>query len=342
MMNVRIPTALLALSLVMGCSTELDVNAPYKNITIVYGLLSTADAGDVHYIKINKAFLGDGDAYVFAQVPDSNLYPYDQLHAKMVRLIDNYTVDLDTVHVPNRDPGTFYGPDQVLYKYSAPLDVNSTYKLIIDVKDQHVEATTPIVGEVIPISNYLTNQGSGANLFQAGQYKEPSLKFRSAANGKRYDVSFEFRYRNVHTGADTSGVISIKRKVGSVITTSTAGNQQLELTFSGEDFFQSIANAVPVDPSVIKRLVDGMSMIFEVAGEEFNTYLSLAEPVSGIIEERPDYTNVTNGYGLFSSRKVDIATLRINDDSKLELVEGYYTGSLLFCFPGSSGAIGCN
>ncbi|MCB9169882.1 MAG: DUF4249 family protein [Flavobacteriales bacterium] len=342
MKKVRISITLVALALVMGCSTELDVNAPYKNITVVYGLLSTADKDGIHFIKINKAFLGDGDAYVFAQVPDSNLYPYDQLHAKIVRESDGVEFPLDTITVPNRNDGTFYGPDQVLYQFTAPLDVSSTYKLVIDVKDQHVEAVTPIVGEVIPMSNYLTGAGSGANLYQAGQYKSPALKFRSADNGKRYDVSYLVPYLNVYSVTDTSDTVFIKRKVGSLITSSTAGSQQLEVTFSGEDFFQSIANAVPADANVMKRVVGPMRVIFEVAGEEFNTYLALAEPISGIVEERPDYTNITNGYGLFSSRKTDTTQLRLNEDAKLELVEGAYTGSLLFCFPNSSGALSCN
>ncbi|MBK9627952.1 MAG: hypothetical protein IPO56_09700 [Flavobacteriales bacterium] len=59
-----------------GCSSELDINAPYKDITIVYGLLDSHDP--IQFIKVNKAFLGEGDAYVFAQIrtPTSGAMPW--------------------------------------------------------------------------------------------------------------------------------------------------------------------------------------------------------------------------------------------------------------------------
>jgi hypothetical protein len=70
-----------------GCSSELDINAPYKDITIVYGLLDSRDP--IQFIKVNKAFLGEGDAYVFAQIPDSNEWGdavgYARVHRKLKR-----------------------------------------------------------------------------------------------------------------------------------------------------------------------------------------------------------------------------------------------------------------
>ena len=72
--------ALLILPAVFAaCSTELEVSAPYKDITVVYGVLSTRATDGVsdetrHYVKINKAFLGEGDALVYAQIPDSTEY----------------------------------------------------------------------------------------------------------------------------------------------------------------------------------------------------------------------------------------------------------------------------
>ncbi|MCC7244082.1 MAG: hypothetical protein IT269_00265, partial [Saprospiraceae bacterium] len=45
---------LLAL-LVASCSNDFDVAAPWKEIPVVYGLLSPQDTA--HYIRIEKAFL---------------------------------------------------------------------------------------------------------------------------------------------------------------------------------------------------------------------------------------------------------------------------------------------
>ena len=108
---------------------------------------------------------------------------------------------------------------------------------------------------------------------------------------------------------------------------------------------------VPDDPNVSKRLFDGIEIQWAIAGQDLYTYLQLANPVSGIVEERPDYSNVTNGYGLFTTRAFDRTTDHpvpgsprrvLNSTSLDELENGQYTGNLLFCSPGSSPPFGCN
>ena len=66
---------ILALSFVFSsCETDFDTIAEWKDITVVYGLLDQKNS--VQYIKINKAFLGDGNALVYAQEPDSSNYGF--------------------------------------------------------------------------------------------------------------------------------------------------------------------------------------------------------------------------------------------------------------------------
>ncbi|MFM7699297.1 MAG: hypothetical protein ACKO7V_00730, partial [Bacteroidota bacterium] len=68
----RLPRVLLLLSLLAlgACSTDIDVNAPWKEETIVTGLIDPNDA--VHYLRIHKAFLDPNrNALVVAQIRDS-------------------------------------------------------------------------------------------------------------------------------------------------------------------------------------------------------------------------------------------------------------------------------
>jgi len=63
---------LLPVLFINSCKTDFDIIAPYKETTVVYGLLDPDTS--VQYIKINKAFLGEGDALVMAQQMDSTNY----------------------------------------------------------------------------------------------------------------------------------------------------------------------------------------------------------------------------------------------------------------------------
>lgn len=94
----------------LSCTNELDVTAPYKDTTIVYGLLSPNDS--VQYIKIYKAFLGDGNAYTFAQVADS-FYFKDVLTVNLIRTKsgkENDTILLKRDTIKPMDYGIFATP----------------------------------------------------------------------------------------------------------------------------------------------------------------------------------------------------------------------------------------
>ena len=47
-----------------SCETDFDVNAEWDDVTIVYGLLDPNN--EIQLIKINKAYLGAGDAIQMA------------------------------------------------------------------------------------------------------------------------------------------------------------------------------------------------------------------------------------------------------------------------------------
>ena len=98
-----------AVLFISSCSTDFKVGAPYKEIPVVFGLLNKAD--NIHYIKINKAYLNeDGSAYTAGSVLDSNLYPYPlsvKLYAINASGVKFDSVTLDTVHLERTGSGTF-------------------------------------------------------------------------------------------------------------------------------------------------------------------------------------------------------------------------------------------
>src|ERR1039458_2292444 len=108
------------LALCCSCSNKLDVYTQYKETTIVYGLLNQKDT--THYIKINKAFLGPGNALQIAQVYDSISYA-NQLTVQLTQVDVNgntvKTINLSRDSSIAKPPGIFSSPKQVLYKTNA-------------------------------------------------------------------------------------------------------------------------------------------------------------------------------------------------------------------------------
>ena len=64
-----------------SCETEFEVNAPWKDATIVYGLLEANK--DTQYVKVYRAFLGEEDALIMASDPDSIYYSSENVEMRI-------------------------------------------------------------------------------------------------------------------------------------------------------------------------------------------------------------------------------------------------------------------
>ena len=111
---------LLITIMFVSCETDIDVNAEYKDIPVVYGLIDAQDS--VHYIKITKAFLENGNALDLAAAASNFNYAAGDLEV-IVEELDNgrkiQTHSLTrTVNEIAKDPGVFDDGENVLYKFT--------------------------------------------------------------------------------------------------------------------------------------------------------------------------------------------------------------------------------
>lgn len=347
----RTLSILAACALLTACSTDLDINADYKNITVVEGLLNMRDS--LHFIRINKGFLGDGDALVYAQVQDSNEWNADAFdYRQVVRRRNGQvlgTFPLRDTILNDREPGTFYSPDQHLYYfkddfldsialntgngsifYKLHLDDESDYSVELGIKGEAISATTSIVSDFSFQSADQSTQ-QDINLMNGSEYGAFELNWNSGPNSKRYVVDYRFNYSEVRNGVEGERK-SFTRRIATVVKRTTSISEAMSATLEGRRFFEDVASAVTADASVQQRKFYGIDFIVSVANDEFHTYLTLTEPVSGIIEDRPTYSNITNGYGILGSRYVkEILGKRLRASSLNELADGDITGSLIFC-----------
>ena len=340
-------------SLFFGCSTDLDVSAPYKEVTVVYSLLNKND--NIHWVKINKAFLGDGDAFVYAQIADSTEYTDAEMTDARIERVNAdgnvvATMVLQDTLLTDRPEGIFTWPVHKMYFFhgdlaGGQLAYEDKYRLVATAKGNHVEAITPLVNDLTPYST-TNNPGSTISFKQSGGYTNYQIKWETTGNGRRYESYYRFNYEELMTDG-TRITKYFDSFIGSVISSSAPG-QVDQVALNGELFFQTVNSRVRLadESQVQQRIFRGVEFIWWVAAADLHTYLQLANPISGIVEERPDFSNVAGGYGLFSSRMYRIAPIlaqgppvditkrkRLEPQSAEELIEGPYTGDLKFCVP---------
>ena len=64
--------AIIGLVSLQSCKDDIEVTGDFIETAVVYGLLDQADS--LHYVKVTRAFIGPGNAFEIAQIPDSNYF----------------------------------------------------------------------------------------------------------------------------------------------------------------------------------------------------------------------------------------------------------------------------
>ena len=321
-----------------ACSTDLDVVGDYKETMVVYGLLDQAQ--DTQYVKINKAFLGAGNAFEYAQIKDSVQF-VNALSVELKRYKNGVhmppTIPLIPTNKP-KDPGVFYSANQAnaIYSFSTvdyPLFIDSEYELTINNSETGnvVTAKTSLITDITGFSNP-SPLGTTFSFVAFGYV--PNYPFNviwnSANNARLYQVILRLNY----TDSLTSGgyvnsyidyTLPVKRMDDLNFTTTVT--QEMK----GRDFYQYIGNSLS-SYSGLKNRTAGKVDLFLVAGsDELSTFIDVNKPSTGIIQERPEYTNINNGLGLFSSRLNRAPVSRNLDPTSWDsLACGQYTKHLRF------------
>ena len=373
--------ACMALTGWWGCSTEVDLTAPYDSIPVVYGLLEV-DA-DTQWVKINRTWLGDGNQLVAAQIPDSSEYPEGSVMAKIVELIPSESGEIvgnelatgvewmlqDTVLENKSTDGIFFGPSQRVYYASMSeraLREDRWYRLEALLPDgSELKATTTMVqssaGSIErPPPNLSSYQMGFASVNPDGSATYPSFPFRwtSAPGASRYAASLKVNFQERYYADDELTLLdsvrdrTISLSLGTRQLNNPNNTQTLEESFSGERFYSELATRLEVNPRIRRVLgyYDGDTQIeraldfeLQVANQDLAIYLDVNESTNSIVQERPLWTNVQGGIGLWASRTtLGVYNLGYLKQTMQHLQEGDLTAALNFCSPSPLSDYSCD
>ncbi len=296
----------LVFLLAVACRTDFQVNEKWKEIDIVYGLLDIKDS--VQYIKINKAYLNDKtSALKIAQEIDS-LYHKDSLKVTLSEYHGGgltRQVQLLKVFKNNKDTGIFASPGQYLYRTppgfrldSVNGNVSYAIEVLNTVTGVKANSATPVVQQLQP-----DFPNASTKAFNITRGVTRPINWYSGKGAKFYDFTVSFVY------SEYKETTSEKLKTDTLawpifryqVMASTNGGENLVYNMHGDDFFDFIGDHIK-PANGIYRTLDYITMDMQAGGEELYNYISVNTPSLGVVQKLPEYTNITNGYGIFSSR----------------------------------------
>ncbi|MCC7302973.1 MAG: DUF4249 family protein [Bacteroidia bacterium] len=322
---------LISSTLFLSCKNDLEVIAPYQEQIVSYCLLDPFDS--VHYVKVTKSFLGNMDAYQMAAYFDSVNFRPGEITVTIEKMQGENVLQSIPLFIDStlpRDSGVFSFPKQYLYKTNTAISGDgSEYRLKVrkneDGKEVRSRAKTV---EPITVVSPLPNQS--LNLWGSFPYKS---KFRSARNGKLFALTVRIHFKEKFV-FDTTQVSTryIDLRFSNHTASNLEGGEEFSEILDRETFYKTIGNHPDIadNPNIVRQFLY-LEFIFSAAAIDFSNYLEVVSAANATFGEKPVYSNIEGGYGLFSTRRTQrMPNIGLNAQSLDSLKYGVYTSTKNF------------
>ncbi len=310
----------------ISCNNDFDLNENWKDVPVTYAILNPKDT--VQYVRIEKVFNDPNrSALEVAQISDS-IY-YDNLSVEILDLDINKSYVLDKIDGNNynhlRDDGIFLKDPNYLYLLGEKGAILPKHKYqFIATKDNGdtlVSATTQIVDDIniyIPVSN--------ENPVKFRNISRFNIAWDGGANSGNYDVLFVFHIKE----KDSS--VSDEWKDKKLVWKVASGIEKLKYTVIGKDFYVFLQSNLDENLNITRKF-ESFDLIVRGVGKELKEYIQVLDANLGITSSQqiPTYTNMTNGYGIFTSVNTRILhDFHLSKETRDSLRVGKFTRDLNF------------
>ena len=252
-----------------------------------------------------------------AQYSDSINFNKGELDVNVIRTNSNFTTYIITLNEIRtlRDEGEF-NDSIVLYTFenfgfdynnqNVPVNFlksNLEYELVINnnITGNSVSSTTEILNS-FNFSPQISTNSLSFYLPGVG-YNRRTFKWNDPVNAEVFQFNLILHYKE-------NGIV----KELSWNQTELGRNIEL-VSLSGEDFFSNLSNNLS-EINGIREFIN-IDIVMTLSTSELKTYIAVNEPMSGFVQQRPMFTNINNGIGLFSSRYTKVyPNLYLSSDSK--------------------------
>ena len=303
--------------LFLSCDNKLDLLDDYKETPIIYGLLNISDT--IQYIRVQKAYLGAGNALLMAQNSDSIYYNKNDISVNLEESGNGITTRIISLVVDDtitKDDGLFAEYPHLVYRTDSLIKLNkdAQYKLVLNNSKtgKTISAITNIVGNLFAPNALATavNIPLNDNLL---------INFTPVKNGKVYGLNIIFNYQEKELSSTGNFEHkSLDYSLPVIVNSNSNYSGLLTFAINGSDFYGFIESHIPINHN-LSRPVDKTSLdfVFNMGAEDFYIYYSINQPSTTVNQSIPEFTNLSDGKGVFSSRNHNVfPNIKLNGSSQ--------------------------
>jgi hypothetical protein len=311
----------ILLSTAWGCSNDIEINAPYQDIAVVYSFLDQNEP--IQYIRIQKVYQNNAGLSTSegAQISDS-LY-FDSLEVSITNVNTKVVypcTKIDTIpkEAASDTTGIFGNSKHFLYACKIPKnpnnEVDDIYQLFIRVpkSGKTFRATTKIVKDASIEARTIPLRTAPANTAFP-------FRFITGKNSFLYDLVVRFKYKEMNVN-DTS--IFNNKYIDYYVQRSKKYTYSLSINTESVvsiNFINHIKSNLVYDVSKTRRTL-GIEFIAYGGSEELRDYIDLNKPNTSIVPKNTEYSNIENGKGIFTSRNYTVQNGVVLDEISYEVL----------------------
>lgn len=269
---------------------------PWKDIPVVYGLINRVDSAQ--YIRVEKLFVDeDIPAVEMAKVADS-IY-YQNVKVSLINLTSKREVELLKVDGTSegyvRNPGPFVQVPNFLYKLKTtqlPMSGGDSILLKIDRGDGKALITSRI--QLIRDFDFTSPPSTNREVQFKPEFPQ-TFSWQKPKSSQIFDFDIIVVVQETNT---VSGSVLVK-PLRWVLKKGDLANS---VTVGGLQFYNFLKENLVVDPA-LKREVLRLDFMVRAGGPEVYDFNTIVNANTGITasQEIPRYSNMSEGFGLFSS-----------------------------------------
>jgi hypothetical protein len=323
---------------IMSCDVDFNPNDDWSETTIVYGVLDQ-DA-DTNFIRIQKCFVGEGNYIEFAKQKDSIYYKADELEVKMYAFYDwdstgwniNKAKDSCTfiyTESYNKPEGGFYSEVAPIFFTTHKLNPIFNYYLII----RNLKTGNIVTSHTKLVADYKINDPSGTafgfNYSQLYGQNIMTCKWTSMTESADGEIARLFqpciRFNFMENDEPAYIDIEFSTKVNDYI----VADKTLSYIIFGENVLSQIKSKIQKRGTATRSFrydVPAFQLYVYGCAENLHNYIDNNTSIESLTE-RPVFTNINNGVGIFSSRRLHINRGYTSWSNALQTeIEGYDIG----------------
>jgi hypothetical protein len=300
MTTARLSLVAILVLIAASCDATFDPTAPSSSTPYVMCVLNPKDSAQ--YVRIQKSYVCQENAYNFSRNTDSVYYSPEDLTVELYRFdtldgsIMEQPIRLHPTNEITKDTGRFATEGHYLFKTTEAIFARFDYELRVHFEKENMTVTSRIQ----PLGSW--------NLTEAYSTEQRKTRY-NLYHPERFDYAIDLtpsKYPQIvrFLYLETLGTVTSRKYIEyqQVFSEKDQDPDFDQLSFLGDNFLlRFIQREIPELPGA-KRIAIGVDFMIQLADSNLLLYQRVQDPDSKFLYT-PEFNNIRNGgVGLFASR----------------------------------------